>query len=341
MQLIVTPGQLNQRAEMYNTLGTLLSAGLTAPKALEQLHSNPPSRSLRAPIAQWQQYLREGVSVGDAVGQMGGWMPAFDVALVTAGDHSGRLDACFKLLAGYYEERAQMARKMISDLLYPVFLFHFVVLVFAFLDFLSSGHSLVRFSLILLGILVPIYAAAAFLIFAGQGRHGEKWRSVVENILRPIPLLGKARRCLALARLAAALEALLSAGVIITSAWELAVAASGSPALGRAVRGWKEKVESGATPAELIKASPEFPEMFASLYATGEISGQLDETLGRLHRHYQEEGSRKMRLIAEWSPKLIYYTVMLLIAWYIVSFYYHQYGPGSELDKAEKDWLGH
>ena len=46
-------------------------------------------------------------------------------ALVKAGDRSGRLDACFKLLAGYYEERAQMARQMISDLVYPVFLVPF------------------------------------------------------------------------------------------------------------------------------------------------------------------------------------------------------------------------
>ena len=336
MSLIITPGQLKHRAELYHTLGAMLAAGLTLPKTLEQLQNNPPSRSLRAPIAQWLQHLREGMSVGDAVGQMGNWMPAFDVALVNAGDHSGRLDACFKLLAGYYEERAQMARKVISDLLYPAFLLHFAVIVFAFIDFLKPGHGLTRFSFLVLGILVPIYAIAGFLIFAGQGRHGEKWRSLVESILRPIPVLGAARHCLALARLAAALEALLNAGVIITSAWELAVAASGSPALGRAVRGWKEAVESGATPAELIKASPQFPEMFASLYATGEISGQLDETLGRLHRHYQEEGSRKMRLIADWSPKLIYYIVMLLIAWKIVSFYYHLYGPGSDLDDALK-----
>ena len=93
-------------------------------------------------------------------------------------------------------------------------------------------------------------------------------------------------------------------------------------------------VESGATPAELIKASPEFPEMFASLYATGEVSGQLDETLGRLHRHNQEEGNSKMRTIAEWSPKLVYYMVMLLIAWKIIAYYYNYYGPGSDLDKA-------
>jgi len=332
--LILTPGQLKQRAELYHTLGAMLSAGLAMPKALEHVQGNPPSRSLRAPIAQWRQFLTEGASVGDAVARMGGWMPAFDAALVNAGDRSGRLDACFKLLAGYYEERSQLARKVISDLMYPAFLLHFAVVVFAFIDFLKPGHGWMRFSFLVLGILVPIYAAAGFLVFAGQGRHGEKWRGAVENILRPVPMLGAARRCLALARLAAALEALLNAGVLITTAWELAAAASGSPALGRAVRGWREAVESGATPAELVKQSPQFPEMFASLYATGEISGQLDETLGRLHRHYQEEGSRKMRLIAEWSPKLVYYIVMLVIAWHIVSFYLHLYGPGSDLDNA-------
>ena len=145
---------------------------------------------------------------------------------------------------------------------------------------------------------------------------------------------GAARRSLALARLAAALEALLSAGVLITNAWELAVAASGSPALARAVRGWKEKVETGATPADLMRAAPEFPEMFASLYSSGEMSGQLDDTLKRLQRHYQEEGNHRMRVIAEWSPKLIYYVVMLLIAWQIIAYYYAIYGPGSDLEKA-------
>jgi type II secretory pathway component PulF len=333
VRLVITPGQLKHRAELYHTLGMMLTAGLTAPKALEQLQSNPPSRSLREPIARWRQHLSEGASVGDAVAGMGDWMPAFDVALVKAGDQSGRLDACFKLLAGYYEERSQMAQSVISDLMYPLFLFHFAVLVFAFIDFLQNGRSLTRFCFVVLGILVPVYAAAGFLIFAGQGRHGEKWRSKVESVLRPIPVLGKARRFLALARLAAALEALLNAGVLITSAWEMAVAASGSPALRRAVSGWKAKVEAGATPAELMRASPEFPEMFASLYASGELSGQLDETLGRLHRHYQEEGSRKMRAIVEWSPKLVYYFVMLLIAWQIISSWSGIYGSGSDLDK--------
>jgi type IV pilus assembly protein PilC len=333
MQLIVTPGQLNQRAEMYNTLGTLLSAGMTAPKALEQLHHNPPSRWLRAPIAELQEHLRNGASVGDAAALMGNWIPAFDAALVNAGDRSGRLDVCCKLLAGYYKERAQMARQIISNLLYPAFLFHFAVIVFSFIDFLKPGHGVMRLVTDILMILVPVYVVTGFLIFAGQGKHGEKWRSMVEKCLRPIPLLGTARRSLALARLAAALEALLSAGVLITNAWELAVAASGSPALARAVKDWKQEVEAGATPAELMKDSGAFPDMFASLYASGEVSGQLDEALDRLHHHYQEEGNHKMRLIADWTPKLIYYAVLALVGWQIVSYWMGIYGKGSDLEK--------
>jgi type IV pilus assembly protein PilC len=336
MPLIITPGQLKRRAELYHTLGVLLGAGLTAPQALEQLHRNPPSFSQRAAIAQLQEHLRQGHTVGSAVEKLGAWMPAFDTALVDAGDKSGRLDACFKLLAVYYEERAQLARQIISDLTYPVGLYHFAVLIFAFVGYVMPGASGGKASLFwihLLAPLVPIYGIVIFLLFACQGRRGAEWRSRIEGVLRRVPLLGGARQSLALARLAAALEALLSAGILITNAWEMAVAASGSPALGRAVRGWKEAVESGSTPAELMKQSHAFPEMFASLYSTGEISGQLDESLTRLHTIYQDEGTRKMRQAGLWAGNLVKWGVMLLVAYKIVSFYMGLYGPGSELDK--------
>jgi type IV pilus assembly protein PilC len=333
MSLIITPGQLKRRAELYHTLGVLLGAGLTAPQALEQLHRNPPSRSLRAPIAQLREHLRQGHSVGTAVAKLGSWMPAYDAALVEAGDRSGRLDACFKLLAAYYEERSQMARQMISDLTYPAGLFHFAVFVFAFVDFLKPGHGMARFWLHLLGPLVPIYAVVLFLLFACQGRRGAEWRSLLEGVLRPVPLLGAARRSLALARLAAALDSLLGAGIIITHAWEMAAAASGSPALGRAVSGWRAAVENGSTPGELMKQGGAFPDLFTSLYSTGEVSGRLDESLKRLHLMYQEEGSRKFRQAGVWAARLVQWAVMLLVAYKIVSFYSGLYGPGGDLDK--------
>ena len=116
------------------------------------------------------------------------------------------------------------------------------------------------------------------------------------------------------------------AGVPIIEAWELAAGASGSPALFRAVRSWKPEVISGQTPSEAVSQSGAFPELFANMYHTGEISGQLDTTLNRLHRLYQDEAARKMRALAEWTPKFIYFGIVIMIAWQVVSFYSNYFG---------------
>ena len=320
MPLIITPQQLNQRAELYHQLAIMISAGLSVHKALEQLKANPPSNALRRPITEWLDYLTQGHTVSDSIVRMGKWIPSFDAALIDAGERSGRLDVCFKLLSLYYSERAQMARQMISDLLYPAFVFNFAIILFPFLDFFKSGN-LTRFILTTVGIAGPLYAGIFFIILACQGRHGEKWRSGIERICRPVPMLGTARHFLALARLSAALESLLNAGVSILVAWDLAAAASGSPAMVRTVESWKADLEEGSTPGELVSHSGQFPQLFANLYNTGEVSGQLDEALGRLHRLYQEEGSRKMRALAQWTPKLIYFAVVIFVGWKIISFY--------------------
>jgi type II secretory pathway component PulF len=157
--------------------------------------------------------------------------------------------------------------------------------------------------------------------FALQSRHGENWRARFESLLRPVPLLGTARRCLALSRLAAALEALISAGVNVVEAWNLAALASGSPAFRRAVAAWKPSLDAGQTPAELVRDCPLFPETFANLYASGEVSGKLDDSLRHLHRVYNEEGARKLHAFAQWTPRLVYLLVALMIAYKVVQFW--------------------
>ncbi|MBM3833786.1 MAG: hypothetical protein FJ403_11055 [Verrucomicrobia bacterium] len=321
MPFIVTPKQLSQRGEFYHQIGALLSAGVPLPKALEMLQKNPPARSFRQPITQISSDIEQGATFTEAMRRTGHWLPSFDAALLEAGEQSGRLDACAKLLAAYYNDRAQMVRRTLSQLAYPLFLLHFAVFIGPFPQLVLSGDliSYLRQTLILLA---PIYLVTFALIFACQGRHGETWRSLVEQVGQFIPILGSARRNLALARLSAALEALLNAGVSTIHAWELAAAASGSPGLRRTVVAWRPRVEQdGQPPSEVVSESREFPELFANLYHTGEISGTLDDTLRRLHRHYQEEGWRKLQHLVEWSPRLVYLAIALAIAQRVVSFW--------------------
>jgi type II secretory pathway component PulF len=320
MPLTFTPGQLRRRSEYYYQMAQMTAAGLSLVAALEQLRRTPPARDYRKHLHALLQHIQSGYTFSEAVRRLGSWTPGFDQSLLYAGEQSGRLDACFHLLADYYRDRARTAAQTLADLAYPAFLFHFAVLIFSFVRFVGSGDWLGCIWR-MLSLLAPVYLVIGAGIFAVQSRRGEKWRAWMERMLDPVPVLGAARRCLALGRLSASLEGLLSAGVTIIEAWELAAAASGSPRLRRTVLGWRPLVDAGQTPAEVVGASPVFPEIFAHQYATGEISGQLDETLRRLHTYYQEEGSRKLHAFAQWTPRGIYLLVMLTIAYQIVRFY--------------------
>ena len=309
MSLILTPRQFTIRGQFYQQFGQMLGAGVSVLNTLDMLGRSPPARSYREPIHQIRLEISQGATLTEAMRGLGRWMPAFDLALVQAGEQSGRLDAVFRLLAGYYDNHARLLRQMLSDLAYPMFVFHFAVFLFPFISFFQTGN-VARYLMQTFGVLIPIYAVVFLAVFAAQGRRGAHWRAVLERLLRPVPVLGTARRDLALSRLSVALGALLNAGVTVIEAWDLASAACGSPALQGAVAAWRPEVVAGKTPAEAVKNSAQFPEMFANLYYSGEVSGQLDETLSRLHTYYDEQGRNKMHLLAIWFPRLIYFAVL-------------------------------
>jgi len=326
--IVFTPGQFTRRAELYHQLAQLTAAGLPITKALEQLERHPPSRAFREPLRLLLQEIAAGFTFSEALSRTGDWISPFDLALIDAGERSGRLDACFRALADHYTERSRVTRRMLGDLAYPVFLLHFAVFILSFAQLFITGDW-VTYLIRTFGVLIPIYLVVAVLIYAGQSKHGEAWRSFIERLLHYLPLLGSGRRDLALARLSMALEALINAGVSIIEAWELAATVSGSPALRRAVQAWLPNVRAGQTPAEAVTACGIFPDLFTNQYNSGEISGKLDETLRRLHTYYQEEGSRKIHAVSQWMPRILYLIIALAIAYKIVSFwsnYFQQIG---------------
>ena len=318
--MIFTPGQLTRRADFYYQLGQLTAAGLGVNVALQQLGRTSPSRPFQANIGAALLDLEGGATLSESFRRRAGWLPAFDIALLHAGERSGRLDATFAMLAGFYQDRAAMARKLLGALVYPAFLLHFALFILPFAELFKTGD-FISYLLKSVGVLIPIYALVGVGIFLSQGKRGEAWRSTFETITSRIPFVGSGRRQLALARLAAALEALINCGETILEAWPLAAAASGSPALVREVDSWRPQLARGRTPAEVLRDSRVFPEMFANLYSSGEISGSLDETLRRLHRYYADEGSRDLHSAARIFPGILYALVAAYIAWQVISFY--------------------
>ncbi len=313
---------LDQRANLYHQVGTSLAAGIPLAETLQFLVDQSPHADRTSLVATVER-LRKGSSLTEALRQSGGRQPEFDIALLAAAEHSGHLDAACRRLGEHYAEHAKIARQVRGQLIYPAILLHMAVLVFpnSELTALIMQGGVGSFVMAKLLVLAPIYAVAYLVVRALRGEGTFAWRLFLERFFAHVPAFGSARRNLALASLCAALEGLVRAGVSMGRAWEAAAAASGSPALQDAVSTWRPIVEAGRAPSELIRECPEFPPTFAKLYRTGEVSGALDETLKRMQRLYQEEGSRQLQIAAEWAPRLLYIGIVLAIAAQMFSFY--------------------
>ena len=334
MSFLVTPAELARRAELYNQLSAMITAGVPLIKALEMTASSGSVRGSRKTIRGLIENLQAGHTFTDSMKRVQGWMSEFDIALLSVGEQSGRLDISFKQLSNYYQTRAEIIRETISGLFTTIMTVHVLLLVFPPMllgQFVARGILGGDYSQCLPFILEKVlafgilYGAVFFLIFACQGKRGEKWRLMVESIFQLIPFLRTAQKYLVLSRLSTALDALTNAGVDVPKSWELAAAAAGSPHLNREISEWKPKIEGGMTPGDLVAQNRYFPEIFTNLYLTGEMSGKLDETLQRLHVYFQDEGFRVLRIFTRILNSTIYGIVAFAVAYYVITFWVHYY----------------
>ncbi len=330
--MFVTPKKLEKRAEFYHQLGTLTEAGLSLVQGLQSLSRTKRSRTFDQPISQLLVALEGGATFAEAAAGIKAWLPAFDLALLDSGERSGRLDICFRLLADFYRQRAQAVREVVRHLIYPLLIVHAAIFLGPFPQLFLTGDvgSYLRQ---VVSVLIPVYLVVALVAYLAQGQHGLRMRSLLERVFGLVPLLGAARKALALSRFCLALEALLAAGTNMPKAWLLSADASGSPRMQREVGPFVDQIEGGRTPGELLEDSSWFPDVFVGLYTSGEVSGRIDQNLERLRVHYQEEGFAKLSLFAAWFPRMIYFGIVLYIAYTILSFYGGYYN--SVLDASE------
>lgn len=322
-----SPRTLSHRSETYHQLAQMIAAGMGLIPALQSMSRQRGMGEYRQTFDAVIDKMQRGETLAEALETQRAFIPEFDVALIQASEESGRLDDCFRLLSDYYKEKASLARMLITQLFYPAVLFHALILIFPihrFTDMVLKGEVL-AWLLPKLCILIPIYALVWVVRWISAGNRALNVRAKLERVIHALPLLGKAQRSLALARHSVALESLLNAGVLVVQAWEMAAAASGSPRLERIVASWRHRLEAGETHSELLAEEPFFPDVFRDLYASGEISGKLDDTLRRLYNYYHEDGTRKVRICTHVFTKGVYFGVAAFVIFYVVTFWLNYY----------------
>ena len=121
---------------------------------------------------------------------------------------------------------------------------------------------------------------------------------------------------LAVSRYCWVFHMLCKAGVPVTDSVDMAVSATGNAVVADLFRPAAESVRAGGLVCEGF--SSKVPADFKDIWRVGEESGTLDDATKRLADNNTEAAEFWFGEFARWFPRLVYFLVCLVMAYYIV-----------------------
>jgi general secretion pathway protein F len=335
-------------ARLSRQLATLLRSGMPLVPALsaivEQLEGTPDSpvthstakeRGLAQVIKQLAAEVDAGSSLSLALNKRPDIFSPLFVSMVAAGEAGGTVEESLLSLAEMLEKRVKLASKVNAALAYPVMMVFVAIAVVTFLlsyvvpditkVFLELNKTLPWPTLLLISIshfvktyflLLPVVIIAGLLLLRGRYKT-KKWRLVLDRLKLRLPLFGKLLLKVETARLTRTLAALLAGGVPILTAIEIAKGVMQNSVFAAAMDTVKDSVSKGGNVAAAIKKTGFFPPICSHIIATGQLSGELENSLLSVADMYDGEVETALKtLVSLLEPAIL--LVMGLVIGFIV-----------------------
>lgn len=320
------------KSRLYSNLEKYARSGMGMEKACASLLEQP-----RLNQAENEVYLAmlSGISRGESIGAaMGGAsdvVTPLEVEIISAAEQGGMLEKGFSHLADYFRRTDLTRGRVIKGLIYPLILLHVAVplctLVVAVMQRGSaawtgddtgspfrSAFSEMGLAMLSAYLLIAICTVVALILHRSARRNG-----AVDAVLRRIPMIGRARHAVAMERFSQVFEIFLLAGKKMSDCLAGAGKASGSGLVYEASLNGEKIVAGGDLLASALYAAPSaFPNDFVRGIGSAEEAGALDKELAEWSRFYAGEARDAMEQLGNWTPKLFYWCILIVVAWMIV-----------------------
>jgi general secretion pathway protein F len=303
---------LQALATVFQGLAALLEAGVPLEQSLRATERSAPA-GLRDALARVSARIRDGASLGAALGAEHGLFPALVIGLVRAGERGLGLAAALCQAALQLERQAQVVGRIRAALAYPaivavvgtasvLFIVGFVVPRFAaILGDLGQELPLATRALVAMSELLRssglVVLAALLALGAVWGHVVTQHRARWHRFLLAIPIIGPIRHALASARITRTLGALLSTGSPALVALSIAEEAAGDDAIAERVRQSRGRVSEGAAMSNAFAATDALTPEAIRLTALGEGSGRLAPLLAKSAELDERTAERRTRML--------------------------------------------
>ncbi len=316
-------------------LAGLVGSGLPLERALASLSSEAETEAERNLVAQLRAEVNSGSTFARALAQHPQEFSGIYVAVIGAGEQSGKLGLVLEHLANDLEDQQALHAKLLGAALYPAIVSAVALCIVLFLVtyvvpqvasvFAGSKRALPWLTVLMLALsdfvrsyglwLLLLVAAGAFA--AQRALRVPALRYRFDAAWLELPVLGRLSRSYNAARFAGTLAMLAAAGVPILKALQAASDTLSNEAMRADAQEALVAVREGAPLASALSQKKRFPGLLSMFARLGEQTGQLPAMLQRAAQQLSSEVQRRaMQLATVLEPLLI--VVMGLVVMLIV-----------------------
>ncbi len=318
-------------------LGLLLTTGQTLSQGLATIRGDDAAPRIQALATRLGQAINGGTSFADALAAEGTLFPPIHIGMVKAAEMSGTLPAVLNRIADMRESEQRMRSKVVSALIYPVFLVATAVAAVLFLlgfvvprfksslatqaDALPASAALVfQASDILnaygLWIGTALAALVALVVIAVQ-RPAAK--AVWARLLLRLPVVGNLVRYAVTIRFCRTVSSLMSSGLNLSSTLALTRDVIGNEEARQLIDRLGMALRDGADFTEPLAKSPVFPPLVASLLRMGAESGAVADVAARLATMYETKLDVGLQRLMSVLEPVIILAVGAFVAFIVLS----------------------
>jgi len=302
---------------------TLINAGIPVVDSLKMLSDGKRDPQLKEAAQKVRIAIESGKRLGDAMATMPDVFDRFYVNMVRAGEEAGILDGILLRLASYMEKTEKLKKQVKGALFLPgailvvagIVISGILIFVIPRFQELYSGAGrelpvLTRFVVglsnlfinrwyIVLGVLV----GGPWALLAWMKTHEGK--AVTDRIFLKVPLFGELIQKSSVAKLSRTLSTLLSSGVSVMDALDIAARTAGNVVIEGALVRSKDSVMTGRPLAAPLQKEPAIPDMVSQMIAIGEQSGTLDTMLGKIADFYEDDVENAVKALTSMIEPLL------------------------------------
>ncbi len=286
---------------------SMMQAGIPIVRLLQVLEVQTQNRNLKAVISSMAQDIREGATLFDSLEKYPGVFSPLYRSMIRAGEISGTVPDVLDRLIYIVEHEEKVRNDILSALRYPAIVVVALGVAFIILLTFVIPKFVTIFAKAGLDLPVPTKIAMAlyaflsnywlFLLVALAGSmiglryylKTEAGRLAADGFLLKLPLAGPLFTKAAMSRFASIFAILYASGVPVMQALAILSGTIGNTAISKEFDRVRERIVEGEGITAPLKSARYFTPMVIDMVAIGEESGNMEQMMREIARHYDDE----------------------------------------------------